>query len=86
MIVADGHGGIVLIVPSETGSWSDLLNPFANRFASPDTTVRDATRLELHETHEQGETLARLSASFWDSERGRRRASGGPWGRRASKT
>jgi len=86
MILADGHGGVALMVPSATGAWSDSLNPFAYRLASPETTIRDATRLELHETHEQGETLARLSASFWDSERGRTRASGGPWGRRPSKT
>jgi hypothetical protein len=63
MIVADGHGGIVLIVPGEAGPWSETLNPFAYRFATPDAKIRDAIRLELSEAHAQGEMLQRLSAT-----------------------
>lgn len=63
MIFAEGHGGIVLIVPGETGTWSKSLNPFAYRFASADTRIRDAIRLELNEVQKQGEVLQRLSAT-----------------------
>jgi hypothetical protein len=61
LIVAHGHGGIVLIVPSETGSWSDSLSPFPYRFAAPDTTIRDAIRQELTNANAQGEILQLLS-------------------------
>jgi hypothetical protein len=63
-IHADGHGGAVLIVPTETGEWSASLNPFAFRLASPDSSLRDAIRRELHETHTQVETLPRV----WQSD------------------
>ena len=49
LIVADGHGGTILIVPGETGDCFDSLNPFAYRFAVPDTTIRDAIRRLLKE-------------------------------------
>lgn len=64
MIVADGHGGIVLIVPSETGVWSESLSPFAYRFAAPDTTIRDVIRLELNDGVAQGKMLQRLSEAL----------------------
>jgi hypothetical protein len=60
MIVAEGHGGIVLIVPSETGGWLESLNPFAYRFAVPDTTIRDAVRAELKDGFARGAMLQRL--------------------------
>jgi hypothetical protein len=63
MISADGHGGIVLIVPGETGTWSNSLLPFAYRFASADTRIRDAIRRELNEVQKQGEDLQQLSAT-----------------------
>jgi hypothetical protein len=63
MIVADGHGGIVLIVPSETGVWSESLNPFAYRFAAPDTTIRDVIRQELNDERAQAEMLQQLWAA-----------------------
>jgi len=62
MIVADGHGGIVLVVPSETGAWLESLNPFAYRLASPDTRIRDKIRQELREAQAQGEVIQQLSA------------------------
>lgn len=61
MIVADDHGGIVLIVPGETGVWLESLNPFAYRFAAPDTTIRDVIRLELNDGVAQGKMLQGLS-------------------------
>jgi len=63
MIVADGHGGIILIVPDETGAWLESLNPFAYRFNTPDTTVRDAIRLELKDGVARAEMVQRLWAS-----------------------
>jgi hypothetical protein len=68
MIVAGGRGGTVLIVPSETGTWSESLNPFTYRFASPVTKIRDSIRLELNEAQAQGETVQRLSAMELDED------------------
>jgi hypothetical protein len=66
MIVADGHGGIVLVVPSvagQEGTWIESLYPFEYRFAAPDTTIGDAIRQELHDGRTQGERLQRLLAA-----------------------
>ncbi len=60
MIVADGHGGTILIVPGESDSSLASLDPFAYRFIRPDTTIRDAIRLQFNETHAQGEVLERV--------------------------
>jgi hypothetical protein len=68
MIVAEGHGGTVLIVPSETGPWAESLNPFAYRFAHPDTKVRDRIRREVNESRTHGELLPQIwQANFPDS-------------------
>ena len=64
MIVVDGHGGMVLVVPAETGPWTNALNPFAYQFAVPDTTIRDAIRQELKDRQTQGEALQRVSTSL----------------------
>jgi hypothetical protein len=62
MILAHGHGGIVLIVPTETGGWlRSLADPFAYRFSPPETTIHDAIRQELSNQKEQGELGGRLS-------------------------
>jgi len=63
MIVADGHGGIILIVPGETGTWSGSLDSFAYRFNTPDTTMPDTIRLELKGEVARGEMLDRLWAT-----------------------
>lgn len=63
MIFADGHGGIVLIVPTEVGTWSESLNPFAYRFAAPETIIRDMIRQELNDGRAQAEMLQQLWAS-----------------------
>jgi len=61
MIIAAGHGGAVLIVPSETGEWLETLKSFVYRFAAPDTTIRDAIRQELKDTTTQAQMIQRLS-------------------------
>jgi hypothetical protein len=63
MIVADGHGGIVLVVQGETGAWSKSLDPFPYRFVHPDRTIPDAIRLQLTDTHAQGEILEQLGTA-----------------------
>jgi hypothetical protein len=60
-IVADGHGGMLLIVPTETGPWRGSLSPFAYEFATPDSTIRDGIRRALSDMNTQGELLQRLS-------------------------
>src|SRR5208337_2706995 len=35
MILSDGHGGTVLVVPSETGDWESSLDPFLFRLKAP---------------------------------------------------
>ena len=61
MIINEGHGGAVLIVPNEAGDWSEFLNPFAYRFSSPDTTLRDAIRKTLNDADAQAKILDQLS-------------------------
>jgi hypothetical protein len=61
IIVAQGHGGILLIVPGGSGEWSASLDPFAYRFDVPDTRVRDAVRVELDETRARGEMIQQIS-------------------------
>lgn len=63
IIVVDGHGGIVLVVPTEAGPWTETLNPFAYQFAVPDTTIRDAIRHKLKDSQTQAEALQQVSAS-----------------------
>jgi len=61
MILIDGHGGAVLLVPSELGEWSHSLTPFPYRLKTPDTSVRDAIRKELSDTDSQGKLVVELS-------------------------
>ncbi len=63
MILYDGHGGTVLIVGSEMGGCLESLSSFAYRFATPDTTIRDAVRAELKDGVARGEILQRLWAT-----------------------
>jgi hypothetical protein len=57
MVLDEGHGGIVLIVPTEAGVWEESLKPFDYRFAVPDKTIGDAIRLRLDEQEAQGKML-----------------------------
>lgn len=61
MIVADGHGGTVLIVPDESGVWPESLNPFPYRFTTPDTTIPDVIRQQLKHVSAHEEVLHRPS-------------------------
>jgi hypothetical protein len=61
MILSDGHGGAILIVPSEDGEWTKSLEPFPYRLKTPDSTVRDAIRKNLLEMTNQGKVLEELS-------------------------
>jgi hypothetical protein len=62
MILAHGHGGIILVVPTETGGWLEsLADPFAYQFSPPETTIHDAIRQELSKEKEQAEIGAHLS-------------------------
>jgi hypothetical protein len=60
-IVGDGHGGLILIVPGETGSWSESISPFPYRFATPDTTIRDLIRKDLNDGVARAQVLQRLA-------------------------
>lgn len=60
MVLADGHGGAFLVVSSETGDWEKSVS-FAYRFATPDTTIRDAIRQKLKDENAKGEMLQQLS-------------------------
>lgn len=60
LIRADGHGGTVLIVPSETGDWASALE-FAYRLRVPNPTIRDDIRHELEDSKELGNLLVELS-------------------------
>jgi hypothetical protein len=61
MILEDGHGGAVLIVPDDDGDWVNSLTSFECRFASPDTAVRDGIRQELHNSTSVARTIQQLS-------------------------
>jgi hypothetical protein len=62
-IVADDHGGTVLVVPSEEGEWLKSLSSFSFQFAVPDTTIRDLIRTELKSQVAWGEALQRMMAT-----------------------
>jgi hypothetical protein len=49
--------GAVILVPSETGEWSESLKPFLYRLKTPDTTVRDVIRKELNDEDNKGKVV-----------------------------
>ncbi len=61
MILSDGHGGAILLVPSEDGEWSKSLEPFPYRLKTPDRTVPDAIRKDLDDAGSLGKILEELS-------------------------
>jgi transcriptional regulator with XRE-family HTH domain len=63
LIVDEGHGGTLLIVPTEEGDWADSLDPFAFRFSKPDNTIRDWIRRDLTDGTTRAETSLRVSES-----------------------
>ncbi len=60
LILGDGHGGTVLIVPGEADAWSESLNPFVHRFATPDLSLHDAIRQNLTRQFSGGKMLEEL--------------------------
>jgi hypothetical protein len=70
MIVDEGHGGTVLIVPSKDGDWAASLNPFAFKFATPDRSVHHWIRHHLAGGQLRSEIIGRLfSTSLPDSDK-----------------
>ena len=67
MILSDGHGGAVMLVPSETGErFQSLELPY--RLKTPDTTVRDAIRKELNDEDNKGKVIEEfLQAALSDN-------------------
>ncbi len=65
----DGHGGIVLVVPTEAHRSLKSLQPFAYRFAPPDTTIRDAIRDQLRQQATHGEAFQQLVESELTNDR-----------------
>jgi hypothetical protein len=70
LIVDEGHGGTILIVPAEQGDWLGSLNPFAFKFATPDNTIRDCMQRGLFEAMKLKEFNQHVSAqSLLDSDK-----------------
>lgn len=61
LIVDGGHGGMLLIVPNETGGWTDSLSSFSYRLNTADMTMRNATRRDTAIPSRQQEVLKRLT-------------------------
>ena len=61
VILAEGHGGTLLIVPDDSGVWQASLDPFAYRLAEPDTTVRDGIREQLRTTQARAQAMGEVS-------------------------
>ncbi len=59
-VLAQGHGGAILIVPEPIGEWSKSLNPFLHRLKSPDNAIPDFIRKELEDYHQHGTALLEL--------------------------
>ena len=61
VILAEGHGGTLLIVPGDSGGWQASLDPFAYRLAEPDTTIRDGIREQLRTTQARAQAMGEVS-------------------------
>jgi hypothetical protein len=61
LILGDGHGGTVLLVPDSKGEWEKSLKPFPFRFNVPNAILRDVIRKELEDADDQGKALVELS-------------------------
>ncbi len=67
-VVNGGHGGTLLVVPSERGDWLQSLDPYPFQLARPDDSVPNAIRRELRDSAAQGDAIQRLSASTLSDE------------------
>lgn len=63
MIVDQGHGGTILVVPDAQGEWLGSIDPFAFKFSAPDITGQEWIRQNLQFTQSSGETIARVASS-----------------------
>jgi len=63
LIVDQGHGGTILVVPDAAGDWLASIDPFAFKFSAPDNTAQEWIRQYLKENQSQGETVLRVSSS-----------------------
>jgi hypothetical protein len=64
LIVDQGHGGTILIVPGENGDWLDSINPFAFKLSSPDITAHEWIRQNLPSFDKlRGDMMSRIYAS-----------------------
>jgi hypothetical protein len=63
MVMDEGHGGTLLLVPIDTDDWLQSLDPFTQRLANPDTTIHNFIRTALREQHEQVEAIIKLNKS-----------------------
>src|SRR4030095_6498188 len=63
LIVDQGHGGTILVVPDAAGDWLASIDPFAFKFSAPDNTAQECIRQYLKENQSQGETVLRVSSS-----------------------
>jgi hypothetical protein len=61
MVLRQGHGGIVLVVPDAHGDWEKHINPFEFKFTLPDTSIREAIRLGLQSAQAVGQVLEKLA-------------------------
>jgi hypothetical protein len=61
VILAEDHGGTLLIVPDDSGVWQASLDPFAYRLATPDTTIHDGIRQQLRTTQARAQAMAEVS-------------------------
>jgi hypothetical protein len=60
IVLAEGHGGTLLVVPEAAGSWEESLK-FAHRLAVPDTTVCDVIRQNLRDQTTIAEASVQVS-------------------------
>jgi hypothetical protein len=63
MIVDQGHGGMMLIVPDEEGEWLGSLDPFAFKFSIADKTAHEWIRQNLPFNQSRSETMTRVLSS-----------------------
>lgn len=47
LILADGHGGTIIIVPENDYSWSESINPFPYRYAAPNVEEQISLKTNL---------------------------------------
>jgi len=63
MIVDQGHGGTILVVPDVQGKWLDSIDPFAFKFAAPDVTAQEWIRQRLRDNQDHSEAFVRIYSS-----------------------